>query len=130
MGHALDRILAQLERVKSTGGDSHIASCPVPDHGQGRGDRNPSLSITLSTNHDVLINCQGGCHTQDVLLAIGLDWPDLFENPVTNVRGHKVAEWIYQDRGGAPHQQVERWQGRDGKFFKQKIPGAEKYGLP
>jgi AAA domain len=88
---------------------------------------NPSLSIKASDER-VLLNCQGGCHTQDVVLALGLDWPDLFDDNATG--SHTVASWTYQDRVGNPYFVVERIQKPTGKVFAQKMPDAIKYGLP
>jgi hypothetical protein len=123
-----DRVLDRLERVVRNG-QTAMASCPVASHGKGNGDREPSLSVRESDGR-VLLNCMSGCQTQDVLVAIGLDWPDLFEGPVTNERGVKVDEWVYQQRDGSPHMIAERWQRPNGKRFVQRIPGAERAGLP
>jgi hypothetical protein len=124
MGPAAERVTSRLENFKNG-----VASCPVPGHGKGNGDRTPSLSVT-ETNGMVLLNCQAGCHTQDVVLAMGLDWPDLFDEPITTDRGAMVAAWTYTDREGSPYLTVERWQTSRGKSFKQRIPGAERPGLP
>jgi hypothetical protein len=47
-------------------GSGWLCRCPVPSHGQGRGDRTPSLSI-----HDgearLLLRCFAGCDPRDVL---------------------------------------------------------------
>lgn len=125
---ATEAVLERLERVRRNG-SSHLASCPVASHGKGNGDREPSLSITESEGR-VLLNCMAGCHTQDVLTAIGLDWPDLFDEPLTNDRGVKVAEWTYEARDGSPYLTVERWQTPQGKRFVQRVPGADRPGLP
>lgn len=121
MGAALDRIHTKIDMKKS--GSGWVGRCPAHD------DKSPSLSV-VSTDGKVLINCHAGCHPQDVLLAIGLDWTDLWDEPITNVRGQLAATWTYTDRDGTPRQIVERWQGPNGKFFKQKEPGAERYGMP
>lgn len=125
---AVENVLAHLENVRR-GGTNHLASCPVASHGKGRGDRNPSLSISEGDGK-VLVNCQTGCHTQDVLLAIGLDWPDLFDGPITDDRGVKVAEWTYQARDGSPWLVVERWETPRGKSFLQRNPATGEYKLP
>ena len=125
---AIENVLDKLERVTRKG-DTYMASCPVGGHGSQRGDRNPSLSITEKSGM-VLLNCHTGCHVQDVLLALGMDWPDLWDEPITSERGEKVAEWVYQDPTGAPYHIVERWQTRTGKSFKQRVPGAERPVLP
>ena len=46
-----------------------VASCPVPGHGRGNGDKNPSLSITESDGK-VLFHCHGGCDQRDVFDAV------------------------------------------------------------
>lgn len=46
-----------------------LVPCPVPTHGRGRGDRNPSLSV-----HDgderLLVHCFAGCDARDVLAEL------------------------------------------------------------
>jgi hypothetical protein len=46
-----------------------VASCPVPGHGRGNGDKNPSLSITESEGK-VLFHCHGGCDQREVFDAV------------------------------------------------------------
>jgi putative DNA primase/helicase len=50
-------------------GDGFLVRCPVPTHGQGRGDQKPSLSI-----HDgderLLVRCFAGCDARDVLAEL------------------------------------------------------------
>jgi AAA domain len=128
MTGATERILDHLDNVKQAGQGAWIGSCPVDGHGQGRGDRNPSLAIRYD-GEKVLVNCHGGCHPQDVLLALGLDWPDLFDEPVHG-RGVTVAAWTYTDRIGNPYFTVERIQKPSGKSFAQRLPDADQYGLP
>lgn len=125
---ALDRVLDKVERSKKQGDGDYIASCPVDGHGQGRGDRNPSLHITYDGDK-VLLHCGAGCHPQDVLVAMRMDWPDLWDREPTNTRGHLVASWTYTQRDGAPYFVVERWQGPQGKFFRQRMPDQTKAGL-
>jgi hypothetical protein len=125
---AYEAVLDKLDRVRRSG-NTAIASCPVTSHGKGNGDREPSLSIAINEGK-VLLNCMSGCHVQDVMIAIGIDWADLFEEPITNDRGVKVAEWTYQRSDGTPHMIAERWQTPRGKRFVQRIPGADRTGLP
>ena len=47
-------------------GNGYLCRCPVPSHGKGRGDRNPSLSIS-DGDQRVLVHCFGGCDPLDVL---------------------------------------------------------------
>lgn len=125
---ALDVVLPLLERVTGRGADM-TASCPVPSHGQGNGDRHPSLSVTHKEGK-VLLNCMSGCHVQDVILALGLDWPDLFDEPL-NDKWDLLAEWTYQRPDGQVHFTVQRWRRPDGsKCYVQRVPGHDKAGYP
>jgi hypothetical protein len=125
---AIEKVLDRLDRVQRNG-TSTLASCPCPSHGKGNGDRNPSLSIAEKDGR-VLIHCMSECNPQDVLISIGLDWPDLYDEPITNERGTKECEWTYQARDGSPWLTVERWQTPQGKRFVQRVPGSDRAGLP
>lgn len=61
------------ENTKALGGRWHgnygMVSCPVPSHGRGRGDRNPSLSVG-GEGGTVLVHCHAGCDQQDVINAL------------------------------------------------------------
>jgi hypothetical protein len=119
-----------LERVTGRGEDM-LASCPVPSHGQGNGDRHPSLSVGHKDGK-VLLNCMGGCHVQDVMLALGLDWPDLFDDEYKADKWELLATWPYQRPDGVVHFNVERWRRSDGsKFYTQRVPGyVDEHGKP
>ena len=43
------------------------ARCPVPGHGQGHGDRNPSLSIAEGNTQAVVFKCWGGCSQEKIV---------------------------------------------------------------
>ncbi len=51
-------------------GSQGVASCPVPEHGRGRGDRNPSLSIADGEDGALLVKCHAGCDPVAVLDAL------------------------------------------------------------
>jgi putative DNA primase/helicase len=51
-------------------GKGFLVRCPVPSHGQGRGDRTPSLSIADSANGKLLVRCFAGCDSRDVLAEL------------------------------------------------------------
>jgi hypothetical protein len=48
-------------------GNGWLCRCPLPGHGRGRGDRNPSLSIAAGTKRELILRCHGGCDSRDVL---------------------------------------------------------------
>src|SRR5215218_8426414 len=60
-------------------GDGWLVSCPCPDHGRGRGDRNPSVSVSEGDEGRALVSCKAGCETETVVVAWGLSMSDLFE---------------------------------------------------
>jgi hypothetical protein len=78
MMRPLDNLLERLDRVRPVRG-GYVASCPHPGHGQGRGDVNPSLSLTEGEDGRALLKCHAGCPTPDVVAAVGLSMSDLFE---------------------------------------------------
>lgn len=83
----LGRLLGRLENVQQENGHFK-ASCPVPGHGKGQGDRNPSLAVSEGDDGRVLLKCWAGCPYKDVLATIELTEADLFP-----------------ENGGAPHRQ-------------------------
>ena len=60
-----EQISAHL-RGRFAGPGRYLAHCPVPGHGKGRGDRNPSLSIWQREDGGVGVKCFAGCDSRDV----------------------------------------------------------------
>jgi putative DNA primase/helicase len=51
--------------------DGFLVRCPVPSHGQGRGDRSPSLSISDGDKPGrLLVRCYAGCDPRDILAEL------------------------------------------------------------
>src|SRR3954451_15746325 len=75
--------LAQLSGVTKRG-SGWLGSCPVPEHGKGRGDNNPSLSADEAEDR-LLVNCLAGCPTERVVEVIGWTMADLFPRSNTRV---------------------------------------------
>jgi hypothetical protein len=48
-------------------GRGWLVSCPCPNHGSGRGDRNPSLSVSDGDDGRLLLRCFAGCSFNDVM---------------------------------------------------------------
>ena len=67
-----DSLLVRLDGVKRTGQGKWVALCPA------HGDRHPSLAVRETDDGVLLIHCFGGCDTEAVLGALGLDLSDLF----------------------------------------------------
>ena len=111
-------------------GNGYLASCPVPHHGQGNGDKNPSLSVTDGEDGNILFKCHGGCDQHTVFNAIkemGL-LPQLPDRPeyLSNVRPIMPAipilesEWVYTDENELPLFVKQRYKTFDakGKTYK------------
>jgi len=68
----VQNVLDRLAAVKQTGDGKYMARCPAHD------DAHASLSIGTGDDSRVLVYCQAGCSTADVLAAVGLSVADLF----------------------------------------------------
>jgi hypothetical protein len=67
-----ERFLERLDGVRPNGANRWTARCP------GHTDKTSSLSIRETDDGRVLIHCFGGCATDAVLAAVGLELKDLF----------------------------------------------------
>src|SRR5215471_3009834 len=54
------------KRMQRLPDKSFLCSCPLPSHGKGRGDRNPSLRVGDGQMR-LLLHCYSGCDPRDVL---------------------------------------------------------------
>lgn len=104
-----EQIAKQLGNAKKANGQ-WVASCPVPSHGKGNGDKNPSLSIHIGDDGKPLFHCHGGCSQEEVFNTIKDRnlLPELTErpDPLANIKPiPKVEfqqEWIYTDEDRQP----------------------------
>ena len=111
-------------------GNGYLASCPVPHHGQGNGDKNPSLSVTDGEDGNILFKCHGGCDQQSVFSTIkdmGLlpalpDRPEYLSNvrPIMPAIPILESEWVYTDENEIPLFVKQRYKTFDakGKTYK------------
>jgi hypothetical protein len=99
-----EQIAKSLGNAKRANGQ-WVASCPVPSHGKGNGDKNPSLSVHIDDSGKPLFHCHSGCTQESVFQTIR-DMqllPELEErpDPLANIKPlPKVEfqqEWQYQD---------------------------------
>ncbi len=76
-----ETLLQRLDKVKRTGPDRWIASCPT------RHDKNPSMTIRELPDGRVLVHDFGGDSVHEILAAVGLEMSDLFPpRPLTDGR--------------------------------------------
>jgi putative DNA primase/helicase len=69
-------------------GGGYLVRCPLPSHGQGRGDRRPSLSVSDGDDGRLLVRCFAGCDPLDVLAE--LRRLSLDEKPDTDRWGNRI----------------------------------------
>ena len=66
-----DRLHETCDRVRHNPKGGWQVSCPLPNHGQGRGDRNPSVAVTLSEDGVPLVRCHAlTCDKDEVFHAV------------------------------------------------------------
>jgi 5S rRNA maturation endonuclease (ribonuclease M5) len=116
---AFEQLLV-LAGVDSRGRDKLDMRCP------GHDDRRASLSVAVGRNGNVVLHCQAGCETEDVLAA----WPggaltmqalfdDWWERRLGPTSSEIGATYDYVDESGALLFQVVR---KTGKRFVQRRP--------
>ena len=112
-------------------GNGYLASCPVPSHGQGNGDKNPSLHIAMNDDGNFLFKCFSGCDQHTVFQTIrdmGL-LPSLPERPeyLSSIKPLPYIqtptfqqEWHYTDEDGVSLFVKQRFKTNDakGKTYK------------
>lgn len=129
----LDQIVSVLDRVNHDG-DGFKASCPVPSHGRGMGDRTPSFTVQPGDRTAVVYKCHAGCDQDAIraaLVARGVVWPTSdTQRPAADTWvpcGHtRVDEYIYRDQNGAISFGVTRCDQKD--FAQWRPDPASKSG--
>lgn len=83
MGTELQELLRRFDGVKRCGNNGqYMARCPCHD------DRKQSLSVGLGKK-GVVLKCQAGCDTRDILARVGLTSRDLFYNAAPANEGNR-----------------------------------------
>lgn len=116
-----EQIAKQLGNAKKANGQ-WVASCPVPSHGKGNGDKNPSLSIHIGDDGKPLFHCHGGCSQEEVFSTIKalnllpelMDKPDPLANIKPIPRNILEQEWVYTDEDKQPVFVKSRFRLADG----------------
>ncbi len=107
-------LLNKLQKVKTLSDKSFMAICPA------HADKNPSLHISLKDD-TILLKCQAGCKTEDVVQALGIEMSDLFikdDKPMAvAIKDKIVAEYDYKDESGNLLFQVVRFEPKN---FRQR----------
>jgi AAA domain/Toprim domain len=109
---SVEELLARLDGVRRSG-SGWTAKCPSHE------DHHPSLSVTQADDR-LLPHCHKGCTTEEILLALGLGWHDLYDHPTSNT-GEFVALYDYVDETGGLLFQVCRTP--DKRFLQRRPDG-------
>jgi hypothetical protein len=72
---SVGKILEIAEGVRRVG-FGWLASCPIPNHGQGRGDRNAILSVCEGDDGPALVRCKLGREAEAIVAARSLSIED------------------------------------------------------
>ena len=98
MSAALELVRSRLEGCGcNPRGENRIESrCPAHE------DRDPSLSVSVGDGDDgqVLLHCHAGCNTLQIISALGLSWPDLWDEPNGRPDRKITATYDYVDESG------------------------------
>lgn len=104
-------------KIEADRQNSLKAQCPSHDDGK------PSLSVTASQDR-VLVRCHAGCHTDDIVTALGLELSDLFDTKeaATPDNAVVVRSYVYETGMGKPWLIKDRYMP---KSFALRLPGTE-----
>ena len=80
---SIETLISRLDGVKETGQGKYVARCPAHD------DKSPSLAIKECGDGRILIHDFAGCETEDVLVAIGLEFHDIMPERIGTEHSHK-----------------------------------------
>jgi hypothetical protein len=121
-------IAKALKGVRAVSG-GYLCSCPLPNHGRRRGDRNPSLWVRDGDFQQLVIHCFAGCDSRDVKDVLRhrgliddpartLDRPARQNGSASGLASrHIVATYSYEDEAGQELFQVVRYEPKD---FRQR----------
>ncbi len=117
MSTKISYFLDKLQGAKRTKPGRWIAKCPA------HADKSPSLSITETSNGDVLLYCFAGCQFGDILAALNLQASDCYANPRVGTRQYKS-----QHRANEIDAELEILQSRYG-FSESTAKALVRIGL-
>lgn len=130
-----EEIAKQLGNAKKVNGQ-WLASCPVPGHGRGNGDKNPSLSISEGPDGKALFHCHGGCD-QSTVFSVMRERGYLPELEGRNVEPLALIkpitrqleqEWHYSDEEGVTLFIKQRFRTADAKGKDYKLIKVDEAG--
>ena len=114
----IQEVLQRFDGVKRSGGGQYMARCPCHD------DRKQSLSIGEGEK-GIVMNCQAGCDTKDILAKVGLKMGDLFREERRSGKPEVTAKYEYPNgaqklRYSDKSFKWKRPDGRDGWIWNRQ----------
>jgi len=89
----IQELLNKLEKHRTTSDRQWQACCPAHD------DNTPSLSIALGDDERILLHCQAGCDTKNILQALEIEMKDLYPMPSKAPKSVAINPPIYSSDG-------------------------------
>ena len=120
----IQEVLQRFDGVKRSGGQ-YMARCPCHD------DRKQSLSIGAGEK-GIVMNCQAGCDTKDILAKVGLKMGDLFREERRSGKPEVTKIYVYPNGAQKLRYSDKRfgWRrpdGRDGWIWSRRGLGHTLY---
>lgn len=112
----IDDVLSRLENVQVERDCQWNARCPAHE------DAKNSLAVSVNADGAVLLKCQAGCATGDVLDRIKMAFKELFPQVSKKSKGEIVARYDYRDETKLLLHQTIRYED---KSFSQRTPNPD-----
>ena len=77
--------LKKLAGLRKSGDGAYLACCPA------HADSNPSLSVKVESNGNLLVHCHAGCLTEQIVAAVDMSMRDLFPTESPAATAHTEA---------------------------------------
>jgi 5S rRNA maturation endonuclease (ribonuclease M5) len=111
----LEEILTHFPSKQKKTGEGYNVICP------SHNDNKASLSISAGNDNNILMHCQAGCETKDILDAINLKWTDLYMNDYKEKASDNINYNYVDTEGKLIYQSVRK----PNKEFRQRSPDGK-----
>ncbi|HEY8165118.1 MAG TPA: AAA family ATPase [Gemmatimonadaceae bacterium] len=95
MSDVLRVVLSRVKKARSSG-SGYVGLCPAHE------DKQPSLSISVGTTGNILLNCHAGCTFEAIVDALGIDRRELtVSRNDESARPELIATYVYRNSDGS-----------------------------
>lgn len=123
----LEEIKTYFQGVTRERNNSFMCKCPVPTHGDDGVDSTPTVCVSTGDKQPLLIKCQGGCETEDILKAVGLTFKDICEDTPIKTDGLSLAKSYYESKG-LEFVEAYTYKDENGKYLYHRVRFKEEAG--